>query len=125
MNKQINKIALRPIIPTIKENKLQSVEETLQNEALRPILKLQNDLIFSFFNNYLKEKKIEFKTLNQLKKHARIEKIFNQDNAFKIELKGLILGLLTVEEYEKYNESKKGFNKRIYTMAKERISSWY
>ena len=114
---------LRPSIKTIEKNPVQSEEELFQNEILRPILKLQHDLICSFFNNYIAEKKLDFTKQNVLKKTEIIDRIFSQDNTFKIELKGMIIGLLTLEEYSIYLPLKKDLNKRIYTMLKERISS--
>lgn len=125
MQNQNNKIELRPIISTIIKNDSQSLEEKFQNEILRPILKLQNDLIFCFFKTYLEEKKIKFNQFPRLKKIEKIEKIFNTDSSFKAELRGFIIGMLTSFEYKQYVESKKELNKRISTMAKERIISYF
>jgi hypothetical protein len=119
----MDKIKLRPIIETIVKDSKQSLQESFQNETLRPILKLQHDLIHAFFNNYLSEKKLDLNQLDALKKKEMIDLIFRQDDKFKIELKGIIIGLFTPEEYIQYIPLKKEYNKRIYTMAKERISS--
>ena len=119
----MNKVTIRPAITTVTKNTIQSKEEVFQNDILRPILKLQHDLICSFFNNYLLERKLNFDQLSTIKKKDTINRIFNQDNKFKIELKGIIIGLLNLEEYEQYLLLKKDLNKRIYTMSKERIIS--
>ena len=40
-----------------------SNEETFQNQVLRPILKLQNDLFLAVFENYIHKNKKDFHTL--------------------------------------------------------------
>jgi len=118
----MNKTALRPKINTITSNNKQTLEESFQNTVLRPVLKLQNDLIFAFFNSYLKENKILLvnKNLNEIIKI--IDTIF-KNQSFRLELRGLIIGLLTVEEYNIFVAHKKELSKRIFSMCKERISS--
>ena len=37
-----------------------TTEESFQNEVLRPILKLQNDLFIASFINYIDENKVDF-----------------------------------------------------------------
>ncbi|MFT5019936.1 MAG: hypothetical protein ACI9CU_001328, partial [Polaribacter sp.] len=49
---------LRPAIPSILKKENISVEEEFQNQILRPIIKLQNDLILNCFEDYLKRKKV-------------------------------------------------------------------
>lgn len=48
----------RPIIKTISREKHSLSLELFQNETLRPILKMKNDVIVSFFKQYLLDKKI-------------------------------------------------------------------
>jgi hypothetical protein len=119
----MTKINLRPNIDSIIKSNNQSVSEIFQNDILRPILKLQHDLIICFFHDYALEKKIDFTEINELKAKEIIDGIFNQDNTFKLEIKGIIIGLFTISEYQDYTKLKKELNKRIYGMVKERILS--
>ena len=48
---------LRPAIPSIAKKDNISTEEKFQNEVLRPIIKLQNNLISSYFEHNLERKK--------------------------------------------------------------------
>lgn len=117
-----NKVSIRPkIIGLSVENT--TTEETFQQLTLRPIIKLQHDLVVAFFDNHLLENKINFKTLNAIEKSALIDRIFKTNTRFKTELRGLIIGLFTVEEYQLYQTMAKDINKRITTIVKERLLS--
>lgn len=118
-----NKLSIRPVIIHIGtvENKTQ--EEGFQNTTLRPILKLQHELLIAFFENYVKRKKIDFQGLSIEKKNDLLSKIFKNDNIFKTELRGMIIGQFTVSEFASYQKISSDANKRILTMAKERLLS--
>ncbi|MGB0882409.1 MAG: glyoxalase [Vicingaceae bacterium] len=117
-----DKLDIRPIITGLKtENR--SVEEQFQNETLRPIIKLQHDLLIAYFKAYLVTKKCKFKELSELKRIDFIKAAFQKDNAFKAELKGIIIGQFTTEEFEIYCSNKSDFNKRILKMIQQRITS--
>ena len=98
-------------------------EEKFQNETLRPIIKMQHDLLLAFFKNYLIKKKIDLSTESTLKKNEVISKIFKGDNLFKTELRGLIIGHFTVAEYSIYRGMAPEINKRILSIVKERLIS--
>lgn len=118
-----SKISIRPVIINIGtvENKTQ--EEGFQNTTLRPILKLQHELLIAFFENYVKRKKIDFQGLSSEKKKDFVSNIFKNDNMFKTELRGMIIGQFTVSEFATYKSISSDANKRILTMAKERLLS--
>jgi hypothetical protein len=117
------KKSIRPVIEGINTISNKSKEEHFQNETLRPIIKLQHDLLVVYFKTYLISKKIQFKELSNLKKNEIISTAFKKDNAFKSELKGMILGHFTVEEFTVYSNFKSDCNKRILTMIEQRITS--
>ena len=114
---------IRPDIPNAKIDDATSPAERFQNVTLRPIIKLQHDLFLAVFKAYFSRKKIKFDTLNTTQKTMLIEGIFARDNAFKLNLKGIVLGQMTVEEYTIYAEQPSIYNKRIFGMLKERILS--
>jgi len=117
------KESIRPILPNIGSMEHKNAEEKFQNTTLRPILKLQHDLLVAFFENYLSRKKINLLTFNNTKKIEVVSGIFKNDNSFKTELRGLIIGHFTVEEYQTYLPIASDANKRILAMAKERLLS--
>ena len=98
-------------------------EEVFQNEVLRPILKLQNDLVILTFVNYLKVNKINFNSFGTEKKGIEIENIIRKDSKIRDLLKGLIIGLFTSTEYFEYSKNISNLNKRMLSMLIERVRS--
>jgi hypothetical protein len=100
-----------------------SSEELFQNEVLRPILKLQNDLFVASFMNHLTKNKIDFNTHSIEKKLVIIENAIQKDIKFRNALKGTIIGLFTTDEYAIYIKNSSSLNKRMMGMLIERLKS--
>ncbi|KQT21507.1 hypothetical protein ASG31_16570 [Chryseobacterium sp. Leaf404] len=97
--------------------------EIFQNQTLRPILKLQNDLFLSLFKNYAIRQNSGFETLSMPKKNIMIEQSLQKDSVLKNTFIGMTIGMFTAEELEIYISDSKVFNKRIITMLIERLKS--
>jgi hypothetical protein len=104
-------------------NATSSVSEVFQNETLRPILKLQNDLFLEVFKNHIGKTKTDFTNLTVDKKMHFIENSIQKDIKFRNALKGMILGLFSIEEYLSYTENSSELNKRMMNMLIERLKS--
>jgi len=117
-----DRLEIRPFIKGLNTNNV-GMEEQFQNETLRPIIKLQHDLLVAYFKAYLLSKKCIFNEFSELKRIAFIEAAFQKDNGFKSELKGIIIGQFTAKEFEFYSKNKSDFNKRILKMIQQRITS--
>jgi hypothetical protein len=98
-------------------------EEYFQNNTLRPILKLQNDLFIEVFKNYAVKQKNTFFELSPDKKEKYIENVIQKDIKFRNSLKGMIIALFSVEEYLVYIKNSSNLNKRMMTMLIERLKS--
>jgi len=104
-------------------NTQSSSEEIFQNQTLRPILKLQNDLFIQVFINYAIKQKNVFFSLNPDKKMAYIENVIQRDIKFRNALKGMVIALFTLEEYASYIQNSSNLNKRMMNMLIERLKS--
>lgn len=100
-----------------------SSEESFQNEVLRPILKLQNDLFIASFINYLAKNKVEFYNYTVEKKLSVIENAIQKDIKFRNALKGMVIALFTADEYAEYIKKSSNINKRMMSMLIERLKS--
>lgn len=100
-----------------------SADEIFQNEVLRPILKLQNDLFIASFHNYISKYKRDFYSLSVEKKLATIENAIQKDIKFRNALKGMIIALFTVDEYLLYIKNSSNLNKRMMNMLIERLKN--
>ena len=104
-------------------NEDSSDEERFQNITLRPILKLQNELLLEVFINYAKTQKGVFFTLPLSKKEVYIENALQKDIKFSNSLKGIIIGLFTIIEFKEYSKNTSNLNKRITNLLMERFKS--
>ena len=100
-----------------------SEEELFQNQTLRPVLKLQNDLYVEIFKYYIIKNKLPFGAFSIDKKLVYIEKTILNDNKFRNLLIGITIGFLKIEEYIIYSKNASALNKRIITMLIERLKS--
>lgn len=103
----------RPILPTEILTGIVTPEEDFQNKVLRPIIKMQSDLLISHLQNKLQTNKIDFTSLSPAKKEIVLNGIFANDQAFKKEIIGMVIGHFTLEEYEDYIGFNKEINRRI------------
>jgi hypothetical protein len=104
-------------------NEQSSNDEKFQNQTLRPILKLQNDLFIAVVNNHINKHKNDFYSLSVERKLQFIENAIQKDIKFRNSLKGMVIGLFTLSEYEVYIQNSSALNKRMMNMLIERLKS--
>lgn len=104
-------------------NDINSDEENFQNQTLRPILKIQNDLLLAVFSNYINSSKIDFNQFKNEKKIEFITQSLQKDIPLRNNFKGLIIGFFTQEEFGTYKLNASNLNKRMMTMLIERLKS--
>lgn len=97
--------------------------EIFQNQILRPILKLQNELFLEVFKKYFDSNKRNLLTLGTEKIIIEITNAVQNDTKFRNLLIGIVVGLFTLEDYQQYIENSTSLNKRITSMIVERICS--
>ncbi len=112
---------MRPEIPSAKISSNMSTDECFQNKTLRPVIKLQSDLLLASFKNYVNKHKNVFYDLNVEKKLDYIENAIHKDMKFRNSLKGIIIGQFTLEEFENYIQNSSALNKRMMDIVKERL----
>ena len=117
------KLSIRPHIKNIEALESKKPEETFQNQTLRPILKLQHDLLVAHLQDYLRRNKIDMLDFNSTRKRELLANILKKDIRFKTEIRGMVLGHFTVYEYAIYQEMSTEVNKRIGAMVEERLHS--
>ncbi|WP_461533346.1 glyoxalase [Sinomicrobium sp.] len=112
---------IRPEIPNALVYDTMSSDEHFQNATLRPVIKLQRELLVEAFRNYANKHKGVFYTLNTEKKQHYIENAIQKDIKFRNSLKGMIIGQFTVEEYREYIQNSSALNKRMMNTVIETI----
>ncbi|TGV03998.1 glyoxalase [Flavivirga rizhaonensis] len=121
--RQFNLKSIRPEVPSTTINDTMTSDERFQNLVLRPIVKLQSDLLIAVFKNYVVKHKSVFYDLSTEKRIIYIENAIQKDMKFRNSLKGMIIGQFTVEEYQLYIQNSSALNKRMMRIVKERLLS--
>ncbi|MEH6771140.1 glyoxalase [Maribacter arcticus] len=121
MDRSQKLLSIRPLISSAKIIPNMTEEERFQNQTLRPILKLQNDLLLASFENYIKKMKNTYYELKLEKRMIYITKSIQKDIKFRNSLKGMITGQFTIEEYELYVQNSSALNKRMMNMVIKRL----
>ena len=114
-------LQIRPEIPSAKILPNMTDEERFQNETLRPVIKLQNDLLLASFQNYIVKGKNSFYGLSLENRMNYILNAIQKDIKFRNSLKGIIIGQFTLEEYEVYIKNSSALNKRMMNMVIKRL----
>ncbi len=112
---------IRPELLSAKITENISDDERFQNQTLRPIIKLQNQLLLDVFQNYIVKRKNHFYELTIEKRMPYITHAIHKDLKFRNSLKGMIIGHFTVEEYKRYIQNSSALNKRMMAMVVKRI----
>lgn len=114
---------VRPEILNATINENMSSDERFQNLVLRPVIKLQNDLLIQVFKNYIVKHKSVFYGLTLERRMQYIENAIQKDMKLRNSMKGMVIGLFSVEEYLIYIENSSALNKRMMNLVKDRLLS--
>jgi len=112
---------IRPQILGARVTTLTSFEESFQNKTLRPIAKLQNDLLLEIFKDYIVKRKNIFHSLSHQKQLDYIEHAVKHDTKLRNIIKGVFIGLFSFEEFVDYQSESRALNKRITNLTIERL----
>ena len=116
------KLSIRPIILSTDLTSRMSPEEAFQNITIRPIIKLQHNLLIEIMKTHINSN-MDFTSLPAKDRISLIENIFSNNITFKNKINFLIIGLFTVDEFSQYLKFEKDLNKRITSIIKQRILS--
>lgn len=98
-----------------------STEEKFQNQTIRPILKLQNELFVESFINYINKSKSDFYNFTIERKMLFIDNAIHKDIKFRNALKGMVIALFTIDEFKEYIQNSSNLNKRMMNLLIDRL----
>jgi nitric oxide reductase activation protein len=103
----------RPDLPGTILQDISTEAEDFQNKVLRPIIKMQSDLLILHLKTKLASLKIDLSEINSKKQKVVLTQLFQKNQSFKREIIGIIIGQFTLQEYETYININKEINRRI------------
>lgn len=113
--------AFRPMVPIHNFESTFDIER-FQNDTLRPVIKLQHDLLLGLFLSHQLAKSITKSKGPRIEFQKKVRDLITGQSALKNQLIGIISGMLTSPEFEFYLTYQTELNKRIHGMICQRIA---
>ena len=110
-------LALRPLVPTETTDAADTVGAFLHT-TLRPVLKLQNDLLLAVVTDFVRDHHI---TLRPTDQHHQLTELLGRNTKLRYTVVGLITGQFTTAEYAFYRQHRAELNRRLLEMAQRRV----
>ena len=108
-------LELRPIID-IEFNGDKTPEELFMHETLRPILKFQHDKIIQIIESAPHFNTVQFRS-NSEENTKQLKQFIANNSPLKMQLIGIVIGLMTDKELAFYLENSSSILKRIIEMS--------
>ncbi len=105
-------------LPTASET---SEAGVFHHEVLRPLLKMQNELLLSQFRDWMVEHKQSLAGKSAEAQKELIEQACKTHKRLRAQAFGLIAGVMTTEEYRRYLTQQRELHKRITSMWTQRL----
>lgn len=119
----IDRTALKTLRPTLNLEPSISNIEQFQNNSLRPILKLQHELLIGVYRHYLQQRKGTFYKLPRSSQLDYIQHSVQKDSKLRELLFGLVIGHFTMKEWQAYLANEKAIRKRLIDLLVQRLQS--
>ena len=110
-------LALRPIIATETTDADGNVGVFL-HATLRPVLKLQNELLLAVVADFVRDHHI---TLRPTDQHHQLTELLGRNTKLRYTVVGLVTGVFTADEYNFYRQHRPELNRRVLEMAQRRV----
>ena len=113
------RLSLRPVLnlaPAAAPN------ERFQNETLRPVAKLQHQLLRAAFRLYLKKRKVNMDQIAVARRFEKVKELVGRDNRLRGLLFGIMVGQFTAGEMDYYVGHESEVNRRITNLLTERLT---
>jgi hypothetical protein len=115
-------ISIRPLLNLLPVEDITDIE-SFQNETLRPVLKLQHNIVVALFKYNIRQRNTPFETLPNASREKAIVLIIQKDLALRNQLFGMVVGLFTLSELKFYLENEAELSRRLRDLLTQRIAS--
>lgn len=114
----------RPQLPKDIYLGIYSDEEEFQNRVIRPLIKMQSDLLLAHVKDKIRSTKTDWHALPPEQKSSFLAQLLTKDNAFKREIIGIIIGQFSLEEHRVYCTLHKELSRRITQIVLNRCADY-
>mgnify|MGYP005990684243 CR=1 FL=1 len=115
------RVRIRPEVDTAPTT--ESMAEQFQNETLRPILKMQNELLVEMYRHFLVKRKVKFSGMSIPQRSQWIADSVRKDNRLRGLLLGMVIGQFTEAELVQFIQLENELRRRITNLITQRLQS--
>ena len=98
-------------------------EETFQNQTLRPVLKMQHDLLVRLFRPQISKQKVPYFNWTREVQKEWVARTLRSDSSLRQMLVGIVIGHFTLDELDTYMESESNLRRRLISLLVQRLQS--
>lgn len=115
-------LALRPAVPADLTADTERSPGHFMHATLRPICKLQNELLLHLFRQYIHKTKDTFRQLSPAKRLEFIAHSIQRDLRFRSLLSGVVIGHFTEAEWRVFAAHEQELSRRLSELLIQRLS---
>ena len=117
-------LALRPAVPTETDPaEATSTVGAFLHATLRPVLKLQNELLLAVVADFVADHGIALAGAEATQRQRLLTELLGRNVKLRYTIVGLVSGHFTAAEYAFYQLHRNELNRRILSLALERVLS--
>lgn len=113
-------LALRPTVAATSSADDTAAARFLHG-TLRPLLKLQNDLLLRVVAAFVQDHHIPLVTASAAEQQRLLAELLARNTKLRYSIIGLITGLFTLSEWTLYHPSRSELNRRLLELATRRV----
>ena len=113
-------LALRPLIPT-DADVVPATPGTFLHHTLRPVLKLQNDLLLATTADFVRDFRVPLASAAPLDQQRLLAELLTRNTRLRATLIGVVTGQFTSDEFSFYRLHRPELNRRLLELATRRI----
>ncbi|GGE98592.1 hypothetical protein [Hymenobacter cavernae] len=116
-------LALRPVVAAELPDVPTATVGDFLHRTLRPVLKLQNDVLLLLVADFVREHHIPFARAGAAERERLIAELLTRNVKLRYTIIGIISGLFTADETAFYRQHRAELNRRLLELATQRVQS--
>jgi hypothetical protein len=114
-------LALRPVLPQVLPATGDASPADFLHHTLRPVLKLQNELLLAVVVDFTCDHHISLATVSAAEQQSRLAELLTRNTKLRYTVVGLVCGMFTAAELEYYRRHRPELNRRLLELATRRV----
>ncbi len=114
-------LALRPTLPQVLPASGDATPADFLHHTLRPLLKLQNELLLTVVADFVRDHHIALATAPVNDQQRLLAELLSRNVKLRYTVVGLVCGLFTAAELAYYRQYRPELNRRLLELATRRV----